>query len=244
MTTMTGRTTSATHLMLRQTRRWRHMIPLILAFTVAAGTFGCDNSPAEVRTPQQFMSAMGESLQHSKLDKIWNALPPSYRSDLEQIVHNDFPKIHPQTWQHVLTMGQNLEKLISERREILLQSMLVAQNDQLKKLIREHGDETVALLAELRTGPLADPKSWSTMDVEEFVGDELSRTLAVVITWSRTLIPQFGDAFDQLANNETVIIKEEPERILAKVQAPGAAPQEQFFVKVAMAPPPRYFNLE
>ena len=209
-----------------------NLLFLGLLTLLSLSSSSCDKKESEVRRPEEFMKSFSVALKDSKLDALWNAFPPSYRADLTQIVHEDFPKIHPDVWNDVLSMGKNLELLLTERREMLLNSILVVQNSQLKKLIEEQGDATAQLLAKLRQGSLARPGDWSQLDVPSFVAGDLSQALGLVMLWAREIIPQFGSAFDQLANNRTIILKEEPDRILARVEADGAAPQEQFFVKV------------
>lgn len=129
---------------------------------------GCGNGSGLSGDAQSAMQAVAAGLAESQPDIIWEALPPSYRSDLGSLVHEFGARVDPQTYDQVFGLVRKVAGVLERKREYVLGSKLAAGKiDQAE--FRTHWTKVVRLLELIAQSELSTSASLHTLDVGAFL---------------------------------------------------------------------------
>jgi len=207
------------------------------AWTIAlAGVLvlgGCSGSSDPWREPDAAMLKVAQDLSAGHPEVAWEALPPSYREDIESLLHTAAAKMDPEVWSASFQTLDKLGRVLSEKREFILANpMLASQREQLPK-IEMALDGTAALIATFSRSSLADLEQLGQLDVEEFLattGAELLSNLRELPAAEDT--ESWAASLEDLAQTKVTVVSREGDRATLRIEVPDEEPREETWLRV------------
>lgn len=215
----------------------RHVIqPLVVLFALAL-IVGCSGSQEEPG-PAETVEGVAHRLADGEPVAIWQALPASYQADVTGLVHEFASKMERNLWNKTFAVVAKLTRVLKEKRHLILQHPLVAQ--QVAKSgstdIDGDWDRFVELINLFATSELADLDELAKLDIEKFLSGTGKRVTLQIAAIS-SLAPE-GKADDlitaaaMLRSLTATVVSEEGDRATLRIDSPGEDAQTEEFVRV------------
>lgn len=210
-------------------------------FLLMVGFVGCSGEPDDVeiatpaagKGPAQAMTRMAKGLADGRPEVAWQALPPSYRKDVNELVNLAATKMDPEIWNRSFGLVQKLTLLAREKRDFILEQPMLAQSGNSKQEMEAGWDAFAGVLDTLANSDLADLKKMERLDVEEFLastGSELMQQLAA----ASALTPDdsWREQMSSLRRIQATVVSESGKTAVVRIERPGAPPSEEEYVQV------------
>jgi hypothetical protein len=236
---------------MRKDRRFACLLGTIILF--AAGLLGCSGGESEAaagtkaakkaRTGKAVVAAAkgadeavertAQALADGRLEVAWQALPPSYREEVDELVRLAASKMDEEVWNRSFGLVQKLTRLAREKREFFLEQPMLASQGSSKKELEAGWDAVAGILDTLANSPLADLKQLEKLDVGEFLagtGGEVMEQVAA----AASLAPNsdWTDQMSRLRRTEASVVSESGDTATVRIERPGVEPVEQAYTKV------------
>ena len=196
----------------------------------------------EPGAPDALMHAAARSVEESDPTIVWNALPASYRTDIEGLVHAFAGKMDPAVWDKAMGLMGKLGKTLGEKGGFLAANPMLAgmiQNsgmtsDQLKAQL----DSAASGLEAITGGQLASLESLKTIEMETLLKTDVSKAMknvqGGVMEWlSGQVEGEEGPTLqEQLAKMKTTVLEQDGDRAKVRVETVGEEPEETEMMRV------------
>lgn len=186
----------------------------------------CPEPPAPV-TADVAVRNVFAGLQRQELQTLWDFLPPTYRGDIEKLVHEFGERLDEKSWGPFVRTCRNAR---------LVTSKLVSKSDEAasesdRELIARLRD-VEQFLSALSESELSDPDQLRHLDGFRFLSGTGNRLIAAM---SRGALgdASFGrDAFSQFDQVKVDLSESTGDSTVLTVQWPGQEPTQHQFVRV------------
>lgn len=166
-------------------------------------------------------------LQRQELTTLWEFLPPSYRGDVEKLVHDFGERLDEKSWEPFVRTCRKAQLVTSE---------LVAKSD---KAANEADRELISrlrnveqLLSGLSESELSDPGRLRHLDVLRFLSGTGNRLIAAMSSGALGDAGLEQDAFSQFGEVKVDLSESTGDSVVLTVQWPGQEPTLHKFVRV------------
>jgi hypothetical protein len=221
---------------------WQNQTRLVVAVSIALiANFGCSNSkpepavvvspdPAGPETADAAVLSVFTGLQVENLLPMWDFLPPSYRGDLEQLVHEFGGRLDDTSWEPFVATCRKAHAVASQlarRFDHRVESPTESDRQWTSAL-----HQTAQFLKVLCESELSAPAKLQQLDLPRFLGHTGHELLAA---WSPR---EFGrptgqsDLFSQLAAVRVELSSSSGDSAVVSVTWPGQEPTLHKFVLV------------
>jgi hypothetical protein len=146
------------------------------AATAAMGSAQPDSAEAAVRTILQ-------QLQQGNVRSVWDALPASYQSDVNDLVHTFAENMDGQIWSGGVTIANKAVKLLKDKKEFILNHPQLAENPMDDATVDRNWTAVVEILETLLASELADLEKMKSLDVGQFLsgtGNTMMQQMAAI----------------------------------------------------------------
>ncbi len=124
---------------------------------------------AAADTPDAAARALVASMEAGNLRAIWDALPSSYQSDVNDVVHTFAANMDAGVWKAGLGVVQKAVRVLKEKKEFILKQPALAQSPVDPKIAAENWDGLVEVLDTISSSELSDLEKLKTLEVGAFL---------------------------------------------------------------------------
>ncbi len=135
---------------------------------------------AATDTPDAAARAVVEALEAGQLRGVWDALPPSYQKDVNDLVHAFATNMDTELWKGGTEMVKKAEQILETKKKFILNYPAVAP---MADKLTPNYDEIVAVLKAIVTSELMNLSKLKSIDVGAFLdgsGKKIMDKLAVL----------------------------------------------------------------
>jgi hypothetical protein len=201
-------------------------VPTPPASTVSESTVSEEKRPASASLVATAKEGTAEStfqqtliaFQEGRLETVFDFLPPSYQTDVENLVHDFAEKMDAELWSTSFKLFSKVANLLKSKKGLILSLDGVKRAPQIES-IKPHWDAIASGIYDLATGELADLSKLKRANVRELLasGGKVFRGMP---------LPQFGDV-------QVTTIKSDPTTAtLSYRESRDAEPKQVEFVLV------------
>ena len=134
-------------------------------------------APAAADTPDAAARALQANMEAGNLRAVWDALPGSYQSDVNDLIHTFAANMDADVWRAGAGLVQKAIRVLKEKKEFILKQPALAQSPVDATTMVENWDPLVGVLETIAASDLADLQKLKTMDVGVFL-DGTGKTIA------------------------------------------------------------------
>ncbi len=214
---------------------------VVLASLCAATSVGCSKSKPEVivvcreegPTPVDASESVRNvlaGLRREELQVLWEFLPPSYRSDVEKLVHDFGSRLDEKSWEPFVATC---------RKARLVTLQLIQRVDEAGESADESDRELAArlrivaqLLSAVCESELSDVARLRRLDALRFLGDTGHALLAALLHGALGDAGFGGDSFSQFGEVQVELSDSAGDSSVLSVQWPGQEATQHKFVRV------------
>ncbi len=124
---------------------------------------------AAADTPDGSIRTVVVGLEQGNLRVAWDALPPSYQSDVNDLVHTFAENMDVQLWNAGTGILKKAVQILKEKKEFILAHPKLQETPVDPKIVSENWDTVVALLDSIVNSELTDLEKLKTLDVGAFL---------------------------------------------------------------------------
>jgi hypothetical protein len=134
--------------------------------------------PVEIPdTPDGMVLAVANALADGNPRGVWDAMPASYQTDLNDLVHQASGMTDPVAWDKGFAIASRLTGVLRDKKEFVFGNPMVAMNPKVGE-IEPAWDGIVSLLTTVTESDLAQLDNLKTLDVGDFLGTTGVRFIA------------------------------------------------------------------
>ena len=205
---------------------------LLLIATVAVG---CGGSVSVPDTPDGMMNTVVKELSNKNPGVLWDAMPASYQTDLESIVHEAAGKMDAEVYDKAFVVLNKALDVLKNKKDFILglpmlqSPMFPVKGDDLKA----NWDGVVDVLSILASSDLKSLSSVKSLDVGDFLrstGGKLMKRAEELTALSPD--PEMKKVWTILNTFNAEIVSTEGDTAKIKISAEGEKPDEIDMVKV------------
>jgi len=140
-------------------------------------------APAADDTPDAAARALQADLEAGNLRAMWDALPPSYQRDVNDLIHTFAANMDADVWTAGTGLVRKVVRVLKEKKEFLLNQPALAQAPVDATVMSQNWDPLVSVLDAIATSDLADLEKLKTLDVGAFLdgtGKKIAEQLAAL----------------------------------------------------------------
>jgi len=175
----------------------------------AATTATSPSPQAADTTPEAAAQTLLKAIEAGDLAVMWSQLPPTYQSDVNEVVHTFGQNMDPGVWKLGIGIAQKGVKILQTQQQFITQSPDLAALPVDPETITKNLDVPLTALTLLLNSDLADLEKLQTLDLAAFArgqGSEIMKQLSKLPTSvPGELIPlplgvDAGTAFESIVN--------------------------------------------
>lgn len=198
-------------------------------------TDGGDGKGAE-EAARNVLSAVGEN----RPEVVWNALPESWRKDVNGLLHRFAGKMDPEVWNRGRGLLQKAVDVARRKRRFITKHPLLDRDDEAdQKIVETRVNETLELLDGLLSDEAADLDSLKTADAGEILESAGGRLLEQLDRY-REDEPGAGSFKNVLSKMAVSTVSKSEDSAVLKFKAPGQPASTQEYVRVENKWVPKY----
>ena len=214
--------------------RTEFLAVLIGLFAVTIGGCSKPESNVTVATETPAMATADEAvrnvlagLQRQELQALWEFLPPSYRGDVEKLVHEFGERLDEKSWEPFVRTCRKAGQVTSEFIAKSGKSANEADRDLTSRLrsVRQ-------LLSALSESELSDPGRLRHLDGLRFLSGTGNRLITAMSSGALGDVGLGQDAFSQFGEVKVDLLESTGNSAVLTVQWPGQEPTQHKFVRV------------
>ena len=126
-------------------------------------------TPAAADTPDAAARALQANMEAGNLRAVWDALPSSYQSDVNDLIHTFAANMDADVWRAGAGLVNKVIRVLKEKKEFLLKQPALAQSPVDATTMTENWDPLVGVLETIAASDLADLQKLKTLDVGVFL---------------------------------------------------------------------------
>ncbi|GAB4221995.1 MAG: hypothetical protein Kow0062_17400 [Acidobacteriota bacterium] len=205
----------------------------VAAVAAVAALAGCSGSSDPWQEPDATVKILAHDLAAGHPETAWEALPASYREDVQSLLREATERLDGQLWDASFRTLGKLGRVIEEKREFILANpMLQSQKEAIPGLERTL-DGMASTLHTLAESDLASFDRLAELDIGEFLA-----TTGVELMAKLRSIPaaegeeSWADSFDKLGRTTVTVLSREDGRAVLRIEVPDEEPREEAWVRV------------
>ncbi len=194
---------------------------------------GCAGGSDPWKEPDSSVEKVAHDLAAGRVEVAWEALPESYRADVQSVIRDGAAKLDAEVWNTTFVALGKVGRILEEKRDFLLANpMLAGQQDNLPQ-IEMAIDGLATVIRTLSSSEIGDLEQLARLDVGEF----LAGTGSKLMDQLRAMPAAEGEesmtaALEKLAATSATVVSRDGERATLRIEAPDEDPQEQVWVQV------------
>jgi len=174
--------------------------------------------PASPEHPASFVLAMRAAVLERKPARFWDALPASYRADVEGLVHEFAGRADAALWAQAMGVARKLGRVLAEKEDLLVQHPMVAaylaQVPEGRALI----GVWARLLGLVADSELGDLDRLRTLDVAAFLDGPGAEIMGVVMEAAeRVMATEAAAGFALTKSLDVQVLEREGDLALVEV---------------------------
>lgn len=186
--------------------------------------------PVEIPdTPDGTVTAVMSAMADGNPRGPWDALPSSYQSEINSLIHEYAEVVDPIMWDKGFSVANRVANVLADKQEFIFGNqrvaMQMATNRQANE-IKAAYPKVVGLLTTLLGSDIASREKLKTLDVGEFLGTtgaQLFGNVAALAALSPT--NSFATDLDSLREVSAKVLSTEGDTVELEISAPGQTNQ-------------------
>ena len=218
--------------------RYAKVVALAAACALVLTLLGCSGSnaakgPGPAETPDEAVERVAKGLSQNRPEVLWEALPPSYREDINGLIHEAAAKADPELWNKSFGVIRKVSRLLDEKRDFILSHPMVAQQKEQMGDVEKNWDSVVGIFSVVVNSELGDLEKLEQMDVHDFLAGTGSKLMNEIAKAS-ALTPEdsFRTEMGNLAKTKATVVSSDGDQARVKVEVPGKPAKEEDYVRV------------
>jgi len=120
-------------------------------------------------TPEAAVKAQNQALANGRIDLLWQTLPPSYRSQVADLVHTLGESMDKEIWNGGFGVAQKLIALLRDKKDFIVGSKFAEQAPIDSAEVAEEWDVIVGVFDTIVNSELSDLDKVKTLDMDSFL---------------------------------------------------------------------------
>jgi hypothetical protein len=205
---------------------------IIALVTISVGCSG-DKSDSPASEPDQAVTRVARGLADGKPEIAWQALPPSYRKDVSDLVHSAATKMDADVWNQSFALIQKITQLARDKRDFILDHPMVAQSSDNRKELEQGWDALVGIFDVMAKSDLSDLKKLERLDIDAFLA-ETGGDLMKHMERAASLSPDdsWSTQVSNLKKTKATIVSSSGDSAVVRVETPGVPTREEAYTQV------------
>ncbi len=140
---------------------------------------------AEGTTPEAVAQTLLKAIETGNLAVMWSQLPPTYQTDVSEVIHTFGQNMDPEVWKLGIGIAQKAVKILQTQPNFIAQSPALSALPMDAKTITDNLDVPLKTLTLLLNSDLADLQKLQTLDLATFArgqGSEIAQHLSKLPT--------------------------------------------------------------
>jgi len=140
-------------------------------------------APAAADTPDAAARALQASVEAGNLRAVWDALPASYQSDVNEVIHTFATNMDVDVWRSGTAIFKKAVRVLKEKKEFILKQPALAASPVDTTAMTENWEPIVGVLETLAGSELTELEKLKTLDVGVFLdstGKRIAEQLAAL----------------------------------------------------------------
>lgn len=205
----------------------RLALPNIVCLFLAVSLIGCggEDEPKVPETADGAVNYVIQNLAEAKPVAVWDAMPASYQTDVESLIHEAAGKLDAEMYDKSMATMSKAARVLSDKKDFFLNSPMFAQAPD-KQELAKNWDTITGMLDAVVNSDIKTLEGLKTVDVRKL----LKSSGAEVMTGLQN-IPDSPLA--QLAQMEAEVVEtKETGEVVLKMTGPNAPADTQAFKQV------------
>ncbi len=205
-----------------------------LVFTGCDGATGTAPSPAAVvdipETPDGTILAVATALANHQPRALWDALPPSYQTDVSDVLNLFANNMDPELYGKAFGVAQKLTGILQTKKSLILElqgdpdmGMLMMTD---KQKLEDNWDTATALLETLTNSELSTLDGLNNLDIGTFLGSTGSDLMSQAQALSQGMNPESADEMEKLRNLQVELLDAAGDTATVLLTVPDEEPEE------------------
>ncbi len=185
------------------------------------------------KDPEGFVQDVLAKLGGGDLGAVWQALPPTYREDLSEIVHLFGRKMDPEVWAEMTGPLRRLPDILERHEHWGLESLTRVPPGPAGERTRKAYREGVGVLKEVANSGVFDLDGLRTFDLGRYMMRTAPKLMQQALALSSsTPGPYLRNQLKDIGSAKVKMISRDGDTALVDVAIPGEAPQQVQLVRV------------
>jgi hypothetical protein len=179
-------------------------------------------------SPDGTVKAVLQGLADQHPEILWQALPPSYQEDINELTHAFAKKMDAEIWDAAFGLGLKTAGVLKDKKGYILGSSMMDAAGEEKAEIEGNWDAAVALMEDFFSSDIANLETLKTIDWEKYLkttGAEIAARAAAIST-NNSDDESYEDAISLLRKTTVEAVSRDGDHATVKVTAPGEEPEE------------------
>jgi hypothetical protein len=191
---------------------------------------------APAKTADAAIAAMIAGLESNQLELVWDALPPSYQNDVDNIVQEFAGKMDAELWKKMFGVAKRISNLLGSKKELVLANQYIVQATLLVEIeqLSLFWDEVEKFLQTIVNSEISDLEKLKKFNGRDFAAGTVSSLVDQVFAVSKIAPGEpLSSAFKQkLSETKLTLVEENGDLAKVKIEVLDADPIEMEMVRV------------
>ncbi len=207
--------------------------PLFFLLLLLVGVNSCSQPGSPSKTAEEVVNEAAQGLASHQPRVLWDALPKSYRTDVEDIVHELARKMDKDLWNKGFALADKVVLVLKTKKELLLSSKMLNNSPVNTAQLSGNWDAVVGIAEIIAKSELADLEKLKHLDMGNFLSGTGAEFMKRLDALSRLENEENAAVVSrQLKSVKTTVLQSEKDTARVKIEIPGEASWEIPFVKV------------
>jgi len=207
---------------------------LVLSSLIAIGCGGTSVPDS----PEGTVVTVAKELANNNPGVLWDAMPASYQTDVETLVHEAAAKIDAEVYDKAFVIANKAVDLLKDKKDFilglpLLKEGFVAMMIKDQNALEDNWNDIVDVLEILTTSDLETLDSLKSLDVGDFVATTGGKLMGQFQKLSDLATdPTMAETWDKLASVDVEVKSTEGDKAVIEIKVEGEDPETMTMVKV------------
>jgi hypothetical protein len=180
-------------------------------------------------SPDGTVRAVAEGIASGHPEVLWQALPPSYQTDLNELTRLVADTVDPQLWDAAFATGRRAAAILAVKKDIILASSTLQQSGAVGDDLDSGWDAAVAVLDAVCSSEISTTAGLKTVDWERY----LATTGADIVERARSAGGDDGNSpVDDLRRTRIEVVSVDGDHAVVRMTVPDEQPRDQELVRV------------
>ena len=214
----------------------RMILPAVVIVLSSLSVTGCGDAMSD--SPEGTVRTVFNELENNNAGVIWDAMPASYQSDVESLIHDAAAKIDADVYDKALVIANKAVDVLKDKRDFILGlpmlqqgllAMVIRDQEELKK----NWNDIVEIVDLIASSELETHDSLKSLDVDDFLSGTGSKIMVQLETLSKlTANPEMAATWDKFGNVEVNVKSTDGDKAVIELKYEGEDPVTMAMVKV------------